>query len=105
MVCVVYGTATLFSEMLVSGLAPFAAGTSVQSPFAPAATDTVKLRTFEFHAMFWKVEPFRPSSQSSICFAVTTGTPCAFAELTIDVDQISGLLSLKSVCMFAVNTP
>ena len=48
------------------------------------------------------VEPLRPSSQVSICCAVTTGTPRALAEATIAVAP--GELT-ASVCMFALNAP
>jgi len=47
-------------------------------------------------------EPLRPSSQASSCFALTTGTPRAFAEATI----AEAWLSVDpSAWMFAVNTP
>ena len=47
-------------------------------------------------------DALRPSIQSSICLADTTGTPRACADATI-ADQPSDVA--ESVCMFAVNTP
>ena len=71
-------------------------------PFAPAATAMPKVSTPPLQVMSWNDEPLRPSSQVSICFAETTGTPRAFAEATI----AAAWLSVEpSVWMFAVKAP
>jgi hypothetical protein len=50
---------------------------------APFACAMVNESVLPLHASDLKAEEFRPSSQVSICNAETTGTPCAFAEVTI----------------------
>jgi hypothetical protein len=62
-------------------------------------------RTVPFHDSDWKAEPFRPSSQSSICRAEITGTPLAWADAMMASDPSDPADGLKSVCMFAVNAP
>jgi hypothetical protein len=69
---------------------------------APAPTATLKLSWFPLQARPANDELFRPSSQVSICFADTTGTPCACAEATTASEPGCGDVSK---CMFVVNTP
>ena len=62
----------------------------------------MKLNTLTFQPRLPNDEPLRPSIQASICFADTTGTPCACADCTTRSEPALGQ---KSKCMFAVNTP
>ena len=78
------------------------AGSIARSPVAPAPIAVRKLNVVPFQLSCSNVEPLRPSSQVSICCAVTTGTPRALAEATIAVAP--GELT-ASVCMFALNAP
>ena len=71
-------------------------------PFAPAPTAMPKLSTPLVQERPVNDEPLRPSSQVSICFAVTTGTLRAFAEATMAAAWVS---VEPSVWMFAVKAP
>src|SRR3954466_6050578 len=74
-------------------------------PWRPAAvvpTLIVKPREPPFQENPLKDEAFLPSTQSSICFADTTGTLRALAEATIASDPAE---LTWSVCMFTVKTP
>src|SRR5215218_7264210 len=78
------------------------AGIIPRRPFDPAAAVTVKARALPLQAIEPKEEPLRPSSQVSICFAVTAGTPLARASLlhtTLSWTEAckSGLLFSRSV--------
>src|SRR6478672_7253620 len=79
-----------------------AAGIMPDRRLAPAPTATVKLSVEFDHVMVPNDEPLRPSSQSSICFEDTMGTPRACAEATMASDPACTALS---VCMLVVNTP
>jgi hypothetical protein len=61
-----------------------------------------KLNVLPLHARPVNAEPFRPSSHSSICRPVTTGTPRAWADATIASDMAEGG---QSPWTFAVNAP
>src|SRR6185436_16632488 len=105
-VCIANGTGAPFTVMPLTAPNPLpAGGTIAWSPFAPAPTPIVNDRTLPLHAIDWKVEALRPSSQSSICLALTTGMLRFFAEFTIATDEIELFDGLKSVCMLAVNAP
>src|SRR4051812_2221478 len=81
---------------------PPGVGTSPRRPSAPAATLTLNVSSLLLQARLLNDDPLRPSSQVSICFDVTIGTPRALAEATMaSLPAEVGL----SVCMFAVNTP
>ena len=71
-------------------------------PFAPAPTAMPKVSTPPLQERPWNDEPLRPSSQVSICFAETTGTPRACAELTMAAAWSS---VAPSVWMLATNAP
>ena len=73
-------------------------------PFAPVAVDTVKDKTWLLHVSPLKAEPFRPSSQVSICSAETTGTFLATAEATTAA-AAAMLPERFSSWMLAVITP
>src|SRR4029434_8046226 len=105
MVWVVNGTDAPFNVIPVIGFGPALDGTSACRSMAPAATAMLKDRTLPLHAIDWQLDPLRPSSQSSICRAVITGTLRAFAEFTIASDHASLVPPFTSVCMLAVNAP
>ena len=74
------------------------------SPFAPPAGATLKRSRPPLKPTSRKDDPLRPSSQSSICSAETTGTPRAFAAATMAAAPGCGTFA-ASVCMLAVKTP
>ena len=77
-------------------------GTIASRPRARGARSTVKDSWFPAYETPPNDDAFRPSSQSSICRAVTTGTLRACASATI---AFAPACTLWSVCMFVVNTP
>src|SRR5215831_2683186 len=101
-VCVVHATGepSRVSEASVPD-APWI-GTIPRRFRAPTPTATLKLSWLPLQARLPNEEPFRPSSHVSICFAETTGTPCACAEATTASEPGCGE---ESKCMFVVNTP
>ena len=62
-------------------------------------------KLFKVHVIDWNDDPLRPSSQSSIGFAETIGAPRGCAAAMIASAPCEPADGLKSVCMFAVNTP
>src|SRR5919107_4868932 len=79
-----------------------AVGTIAVSPLAPAPTLTVNDNVLAFQDIPENEDPLRPFSHSSICRAVTIGTPWASAE--VSTWSLWNVVAL-SVCMLAVNAP
>ena len=102
MVCDVHATGAALRVRLASWPTAAWIGTMPRRLRAPALPATLKLSAFPLQARSANDEPFRPSSQSSICFAETTGTPCACADATTASEPACGEVSK---CMFVVNTP
>ena len=88
---------------------PARIGSMACSPLAPSARAIENASVWPFHDWIVNDEPLRPSSHVSICRAETTGTPRFRAAPTIwsepFFESLPSSLLLKSVCMFAVNTP
>ena len=86
----------------MSGPAGELAGTMASRPRALASATSEKLRLPALAVTFPNEEPLRPSSQSSIWAADTTGTPRSWAEATM---SLAFTWSPWSECMLAVTTP
>ena len=99
---VVNGVDTPFRVIEISVPAPDWVGIIAVSPVAPAACVIVNWRELPVQEKPPKDELLRPSTQSSICFAETTGTLRLNADATIASEPAE---AESSVCMFAVKTP
>ena len=77
-----------FCVMLATVPAAEIHGTMVCRPLAPTPTLIVKLSVSTFHPIALNDEPFRPSSQVSICSEETMGTPRASAAATVASDCV-----------------
>jgi hypothetical protein len=109
MVCVVHVTGLPARVRLVRGPVVALEGRStwawgVVLP-TPAPRATVKESVLPLQESEPNEEPLRPSSQSSIWVAVTTGTPRAWAAATMAAEPAAATLLPTSVCMLAVTTP
>src|SRR5215213_8603432 len=106
MVCSVKATVEPFTAIVMIG-DPFAdAGTIACRPLAPAPTAIENdSRLLPFQVIALNDEPLRPSSHSSICRAVITGTDRACADARIASEPVWPSDGLKSVCMLAVKAP